>query len=315
MIRMFALLIGCSLATAGLAQDKMTIATDIGALKSIATYVGGSAVTVTRIVPENADHHSLSLRPSQVRALKSADVVLWTDPTFTPAIAKLLTDEDSEQIVLTASKLNGISVYDSRDVTVLSDSHEHDHDHDHDHEDHAIDPHLWLHVGNIRTIAQDLSATLVKRAPEHRSLFQSNLAVFLDQLDQIEADIKSRFQPSDPLRYMAAHDSFQYFDVAYGFQLAAVVTGSDGHEVGPKTVANFIADLSKTPVSCLILDPREGTALAQQIATDLAIPVIELDPTGDAMDTTRNDILGLLRETAVAFDTCFDVNTAAAQSR
>lgn len=300
--RFFAFLFGCSMATVGLAQDKITVATDIGAMKSIASYIGGSAVTVTRIVPENTDHHSLSLRPSQVRALTSADIVLWTDPTFTPALAKFLDNAKTGQISLTASKLEAVTIYDSRDVTVLGESLEHDHDH----EDHSIDPHLWLVAGNIRAIATNLSTTLSAVAPEHAPLFQANLAVFLEQLNDIEKDTKSRFNPDAHRRYMASHDSFQYFDAAYGLQLAAVVTGSDGHEVGPKTVSKFMVGLSETPVSCLILDPREGTALARRIAMDMSIPVIELDPTGDALDTTRNDILALLRETALAFDRCFD---------
>lgn len=306
-LRCLSLAIGLTWASLCAAEQPIQVVTDIGALKSIVENIGANHVSVQRIIPENTDHHDVALRPSQIRALNAADLIVWVGPELTPALSKLLMDKETVQLSTNPT----LALYDARDVQTLGTSHEHTHDHD----DHGIDPHLWLSLRNVQQIANLIAQELTQRAPYAATEFEENLKSFLAELSDIDVDAHLVFHNLENTHYVAGHDSFQYFDQDYDLDIAAIVTSSDGHEVGPKTLSQFAKQLQKTPPACVLIDPREGTALARQLALDLDIPIVELDPTGDQLDATRNNILAILRETNRAFAACFNEYKAAVKSQ
>ena len=301
-------------ATSAMAESNIKIATDIGVLSSIATLVGGDLVHVDRVIPVNSDHHNLTLKPSQVRALNNADIVVWVGDGLSAAVGHTLENGGGDKIIMTLTEDHDLRHLDRRDIEQFGsegDDHSHgrDHGHDDDHAGESIDPHVWLNFENLKITATHLSNKLSELSPNNATQFAANADKLIADLTKIQIRANAVFDGIDDAHFVTSHDAYQYFEDQFNFELEAVITGSDGAEIGPKTLSNLLEHMHDHVPSCMIVDPREGTKLAEQIAKDLGLTVVSLDPTGDNLDTTRNNVLGLMNETVDAFARCFKLNT------
>lgn len=295
-------------ATSAMAEGDIKIATDIGVLSSIATLVGGDLVHVDRVIPVNSDHHDLTLKPSQVRALNNADIVLWVGEGLSAAVGHTLENSSEDKVIMTLTEDHDLRHLNSRDIEQFGSEGD-DHGHDDDHESETIDPHVWLNFQNLKITAKHLSNELSELSPNNATQFAANTDKLIAGLSDIQTRADALFDGIDDAHFVTSHDAYQYFEDQFNFELEAVITGSDGAEIGPKTLSNLLEHMHDHVPSCMIVDPREGTALAEQIAKDLGLTVVSLDPTGDNLDTTRNNVLGLMNETVDAFARCFKLNT------
>ena len=298
-------------ATSAMAEGDIKIATDIGVLSSIATLVGGDVVHVDRVIPVNSDHHDLTLKPSQVRALNNADIVLWVGDGLSAAVGHTLENGGDDKVIMTLTEDHDLRHLNSRDIEQFGsegDDHDHSHGHDDDHDGESIDPHVWLNFENLKITAKHLSNKLSELSPNNATQFAANTDKLIADLSDIQTRADALFDGIDDAHFVTSHDAYQYFEDQFNFELEAVITGSDGAEIGPKTLSNLLEHMHDHVPSCMIVDPREGKALAEQIAKDLGLTVVSLDPTGDNLDTTRNNVLGLMNETVDAFARCFKLD-------
>jgi zinc transport system substrate-binding protein len=101
------------------------------------------------VLPPGASPHGHALRPSEARALQSADLVVWVGPGLTPWLESSLETLAGDARVLEAMKADGLTLLPVREDAVFEahshdeehahgDEHAHDDDHTHD-DEHAHD--------------------------------------------------------------------------------------------------------------------------------------------------------------------------------
>ncbi|WP_170553929.1 zinc ABC transporter substrate-binding protein [Ruegeria atlantica] len=138
MIRFSLYVIGAGLAGQA-AAEAPKVATDIAPVHSLVARVMDGVGSPDLIIPPGASPHSNAMRPSQARALQSADVVFWVGEELTPWMAKPLSALSEDAQLVTLLDTDGTVLYGFRDVT--EEGHEEDHHDDHDdhakHDDHS----------------------------------------------------------------------------------------------------------------------------------------------------------------------------------
>lgn len=134
MIRFSLCVVGASLAGQA-AAEAPKVATDIAPVHSLVARVMDGVGAPDLIIPPGASPHNNAMRPSQARALQSADVVFWVGEELTPWMSKPLSalSEDAQLVALLDTE--GTVLYDFRDVT--EEDHHDDHSDYDDHDDHA----------------------------------------------------------------------------------------------------------------------------------------------------------------------------------
>ena len=122
------------------------VVTSIKPVSMIVTAIGGDEVKVEQLVNNQASPHDYAMRPSDLRKLDQADLVVWVGESLETflekPLANLSSKKDIEWMALSGTYLRefGEEGHDHED----HDEHEgHDHeDHDHEgHEDHDHDEH------------------------------------------------------------------------------------------------------------------------------------------------------------------------------
>ena len=109
------------------------------------------------------------------------------------------------------------------------------------------DPHIWFDVANWKLAAKAVYEGLSKADPAHKEDFKKRYDAYLTKLDETDAYIKTQAEsiPKESRVLVTAHDAFQYFARAYGFEVKGLQGVSTATEAGTQDVnelVQFIVD-------------------------------------------------------------------------
>jgi len=110
----------------------------------------------------------------------------------------------------------------------------------------AHDPHVWFDVGMWIMTVDVIAATLAEADPAHAAEFRSSAARYKGELTEVDAYVRAQAArvPAERRVLITAHDAFNYFGRAYGFQVRGLQGISTAAEAGTADVqglAQFIA--------------------------------------------------------------------------
>lgn len=325
MSRKFLLLAGVVLAGKA-AADAPNVAVDIAPVHALAAQVMAGVAEPSLIIPPGASPHDHAMRPSEARALQSADVVFWVGPELTPWMTGPLgaLSEGATQVELLEAA--GTMRHDFRDLAdhhegkeghaghddhADDDEHEkheeradhdaHDHDHGHDHD--GVDPHAWLDPENARVWVQAIAETLSEKDPDNAARYQANADKAVEGLSALEAEIRADLAQSEP-RFVTFHDAYQYFEHRFDLASSGTVGLGDAAAPGPARLAELKARIEEEGIDCAFSEPQFDTRLISAATEGGDAQILVLDPIGVALEPGPALYPDLLRAMAESFQAC-----------
>ena len=231
------------------AQVKLNVVATITDFGAIAQEIGGDQVKVTSIAKGTEDSHFVDARPSFVRVLNQADVLIeggaeleigWLPPLVNSARnARILADAPGHVILGRYIRLSEVP---SGPVDrSMGDIHP------------LGNPHFWLDPENGKIIARVLAETFSRLDPSASATFQANLKRSTDQLNAKIAQWTKTLAPYRGTKVVTYHKSFDYFLDRFGFQLAGTIESKPGIEPSPAYINNLIQHLRGAGVKLVII--------------------------------------------------------------
>ena len=214
-------------ATAG---DKIRVVTTIGMITDVVKNVGGPRVEVTGMVEPGVDPHFYNPTPKDVQRLGSAHIIfyngLYLEAKMGDILAKM--SEDTPTVAVT----------DAVDRSLLLTPPEYDG---------LYDPHLWFDVKLWMQTVEKVRDALSEYDADNTALYRSNAERYLTKLMELDEYVKSQVErvPSQQRVLVTAHDCFNYFGEAYGFEvrgLQGISTASEVSIADVQELATFIAE-------------------------------------------------------------------------
>ena len=95
MLRLLALFTAVLLGAKAASAEVPRVVTDFAPVQSLVAGVMGDLGTPDVLVGTGSDPHDYQLRPSQMAALSSADLVIWVGPELTPWLSDVLANAGS----------------------------------------------------------------------------------------------------------------------------------------------------------------------------------------------------------------------------
>lgn len=245
--------------------------------------VGGSRVSVTALVPKGGEVHTFDPTPSDARRLAEADLVvangLGLDDWLTKVAAEAGT---TAPIVRLAENLPG--------ATYLTDA-----DHDGAHGG-AVNPHLWLDVGNGRRYVARIAEELARLDPAGAEAYAAAAAAYDTRLAELDAWIRDRIGaiPAANRRVISSHEAFPYYAAAYGLEIVDVIVPSPGQEPSAGQIARLIEAIRSSGVRAILAEAQFNPALAERIAAETGVPVVSnlySDSVGDPPADTYEGVM------------------------
>ncbi|MEX2644254.1 MAG: zinc ABC transporter substrate-binding protein [Acetobacterales bacterium] len=273
----------------------------------------------TLLVSGAATPHSYAMRPSDARALASADLVFWVGPALESFLAKPLSVlPDSAKVVrlIDAEGLHRLPVREGGAFEAHEHGHEHghahqraepghDHGHDHGHgPDGAIDPHVWLDPHNAEVMATAVAAALADRDPAHAERYGDNARRLVRELEALDAELREAIAPLHGIPYVVFHDAYQYFEAHYGLQPAGSITIEAERAPGARRVAEVRDRIVALGARCVFGEPQFRSDIVDTLIDGTGARAATLDPLGAALDAGPALYAALLRNLAADLRGC-----------
>lgn len=259
--------------------------------------------------------HGYALKPSDARALETAQVVVLVDPNFETFMAKPLQGRTGKIEVMAMADLPGMNVLKPREGGVWEPHHHDDaHGHeDHGHEDHGsgghdhdeeLDGHLWLDIGNARLLLVALSEKLAELDPEHAQAYRDNAQKAEAHLSELDAKLKSQLAGLHDRPYVVFHDGYQYFEARYGLRPAGSITVDPDRPVSAKRLTALAEKLRRSKAACVFREPQFPAPIVQTLADAANAKIGVLDPQGASLPTGVTLYPALLSNLAQSLTGC-----------
>lgn len=198
--------------------------------------VAGDRAEVVTMLPINADPHDYEPRPSDVKSIAEAglvvrsggDVDAWLDDVVKSA------GGDATDVTL-------IDAVETRKGGHSHGDEEHGHAEDEAHsekeasaakdEEHAgegIDPHWWQNPANAVAAVEAVRAALVKADPEGAETYDANAKAYTAELEELDQAIAACMKeiPASQRKLVTNHDAFGYFADRYDIEVVGTVIPS-----------------------------------------------------------------------------------------
>jgi zinc/manganese transport system substrate-binding protein len=270
-------------------SDKISIVTSTNTYSDIAEAVGGGNVSATAIIDSiSQDPHSYEGTARDRLALSEADLVIRNGGGFDPFMEQLAGDADVAAVI-DAFEVSGLDAADG-DEAQAHEAHEDEpageHADEHDHSHGAVNEHVWYSVPAMARIADEIAEQLAKLDPENAATYESNAAVFTDDLATLEgrvADLREKHEGSAlaataPLAEHLLTDVGLVDKTPEGF-IAAIEAGNDAPPAELKEAQDLLT--SGNVVLLAYNSQVEGpqSESLKSLARETGVPVVDFTET------------------------------------
>ena len=263
------MLFACGQAATRQISDNLDVTVSILPQRYFVERIGGDLVDVNVMVLPGESPAAYEPKPDQLRALSTADLYISIGVPFENAWLDRI-----------ASANAGMTVVDGAQQISRMGGPE------------SPDPHIWLSPSLVRVQARTISEALSSADPAHAEAYETNLEVFLRDIDLLDAEIHRTMDGVEKRRFMVFHPSWGYFARDYGLEMIPIEIG--GQEPSAAELAELVSRAREEEIKIIFAQPEFSTRTAETIADEIGGQVLLISPLDE-------DWMGNLRRVARAF--------------
>jgi len=266
---------------AAAAEARVRVVTSIPPLAMIVAELGGGRVEVRSILPAGVDPHLFEPRPSDMRAVAEADLVVMLGSSIDDWIEPALRSASAPRVL-------ALDPHDDHDS---HDGHAHDHD-----------PHVWLDPTWVRDRAlRPLHRELAALDPAWAPLHGAQARAMGERLTDLDDDIREMLSDLSTRSFLALHPAWGHFARRFGLRPVAAAIDGHGREPSLHAMIEAVWAARAAGVHTLLVEPQVDARLAQVLAREIGAGFEMVDPLGDRSLSDRSSYGALLRFNAHAF--------------
>lgn len=277
-------------ASLSMAAEKIDVVTTTGMIADAAREVGGDLVDVRELMGPGVDPHAYRQTRTDIVAMANADLVLWHG---------LYLEAQMEQFLLELARDNAVvAVAEDMPRNLLIG---------HDDYEGRYDPHVWMNPNLWSRVVLNVRDALIEALPEQEEAFRANAEAHLEELSALAnytTEVLSSV-PAESRMLVTAHDAFNYFGSAYGFEVVGIQGISTESEAGLRRIAELVDMLVERDIGAVFVETsvsdRNIRALIEGAAAEGHEVVIGGELYSDAMGepgTYEGTYLGMIDHNA-----------------
>jgi zinc transport system substrate-binding protein len=246
-----ALLAVASLAACGVgnddASDRRSVLASFYPLEYAATRVGDGEVAVTNLTPPGVEPHDLELTPRDVAQVHDADVVLYLDAGFQPAIDDAVEEASGEVVDL----LEGLRLREAVGGETVSD------------------PHVWLDPTLYARVVDRIGRVL--DSPERAQALES-------QLQALDATFRAGLRTCARRELVTSHAAFGYLAARYGLDQVPLTGVTPEAEPTPRRLEEAVRRVRETGATTIFFETLVSPRVAETVARETGARTAVLNP-------------------------------------
>ena len=242
----------------GMAQAaELKIASLHPLLSEMARSIGGDAVEVVDLFPENGDLHSFAPGSKQLAAAADADMLLACGKGIEPYLAELAQSMRPETVIVGLGRdIPNVYLPNSR----------------------RPDPHWWNTPENMKRASRTLLAYLQQAAPAKSAQFAAAQKKYAAGMDTLTRKARLQFSsiPQNRRYLVTGHAALCHFCKEFNFTPITIHGISKESEGDTATLAHLLTDLRSKDVRCIFTEVGASPKILEVIAEQLGVPTAPL---------------------------------------
>ena len=226
-------------------------------LSDMARQVGGDAVEVVNLFPENGELHAFEPTAADIASAAGAQLVLACGKGVEPYLEDLRDSLPARTQVIEL----GQSV---PDVCLPGST--------------IADPHWWNSPAAMKRASRALRSALERVAPADKATFARGQRAYAAQMDTLVREARLAFAriPQEKRVLVCSHAAMSHFCKDFGFTLLAVHGIAQESEGDTASLARILAELRQKSVPCLFYGVNEPPKVLRTIAAQIGAKALPL---------------------------------------
>ncbi|PQY64020.1 zinc ABC transporter substrate-binding protein [Cronobacter sakazakii] len=273
----------------------------------IASAIADGVTPTEVLLPDGASEHDYALRPSDVKRLQKADLVVWIGPDMEAFM-------DKSVKALPAQKNLALSELASVKPLLMKGADDDDDDHDehahqgaesdehHHHGDYNM--HIWLSPEIARASAVAIHEKLVELMPQSKAKLDANLQRFEAELARTDKQVANELAPLKGKGYFVFHDAYGYYEKHYGLTSLGHFTVNPEIQPGAQRLHEIRTQLVEQKAECVFAEPQFRPAVIEAVARGTKVRMGTLDPLGTSVSLGKDSYMQFLTQLSNQYASC-----------
>ena len=188
-------------------NEKLKVVTTTTMLTDLVSEIGGDHISLQGLMGAGVDPHLYKASEGDVSKLYKADIIFYSGLHLEGKLVDIFEKMEG--------KKNTVSLGDRLPKNELIPS---------EYFASNYDPHVWFNIQFFKQFAQLVTDELSTADPENAESYSENNKKYQEKLDALESEIKATIAtlPEEKRILVTAHDAFNYFGKAYGFNVVGL---------------------------------------------------------------------------------------------
>ncbi len=223
-------------------------------------------VEVACLLPPEADPHDYQMRPSDMKKVAGADLIIVNGLGIEDFLVETLNEGRTKESFLESSM--GLPMIRAGNY---GDNHRRHHGSEYN-------PHTWVSpemaILHVKNIAEFMS----KADPGGREEYMENAENYIKTLEELQSEIKESISAFSFRKIVTFHNAFDYLARDSGLEIMGVIYNSPGEEPSAGHLSSLIELMKKNNVRLIFKEPQTVSGLPDIVAKETGSRIYELDP-------------------------------------
>lgn len=249
------------------AAEPVSVVTTTADLAALAKAVGGERVSIESIAKGFQDPHYVEAKPSYMRTLNRARLLLSVGLQLEIGWLPLLVQGARNPSLIQVDLSSGIAVLE-RPTGPISRAQGDIHP--------EGNPHYWLDPRNGLIMARKIAQEIKALAPSDGASFDDNLKRFENDLNSRRQKWEQRMAPFRGTEVVAYHKQWEYLAHWLGLKIIDYVEDKPGIPPAPQHMANLIRTMQQKKIKALLVANFTSPTIPQSVADKASAKMVML---------------------------------------
>ncbi|MGH6922194.1 MAG: zinc ABC transporter substrate-binding protein [Propylenella sp.] len=278
------------------------VVASIAPIHSLVASVMEGAGEPKLLIPAEVTEHDYALKPSDIRKIAGADLVVWLGESLEAYLVKPLETESVKQLELIDAE--GIDPHAFREEEAHEENVAEVEEDEDEHGHFGLDPHVWLDPIRGVAIVRAVAEVLGQMDAENADLYAANAKRTAAALEALDREIRKRLTPLADRPFITFHDGYSYFVERYGLRQVGQLMVHPEQRPGAASLSALRGTVASENVACAFAEPQFDPGMLRSLAGDADMKVGVLDTLGAGLAPGPALYGALLRRNAEAVATC-----------
>jgi zinc transport system substrate-binding protein len=257
-----------------------------------------------------ASPHTYALRPSDARALNSADIFVRMSESVEPFTVRIVRSLPKTVEVVTLQEAPRLRSLNRRSEPTF-EHHAHGagekggHRHGRAHEpSSAVDGHAWLDPDNAIAMVDHIAESLIAKDPANASNFRANVDALRRRLELLGTELERDLKPIANRPYIVFHDATQYLERRYGLNAVGSISVNPEVPASAKRIGQLRRRIAELGAVCIFAEPQFNGRIVETLIEGTRARSGTLDPEGGQLEPGPELYFTLMRQLAGDLRSC-----------